>query len=260
MKISYAILTHNEGGYIETLLHLLTTHKREEDEIVVVDDFSDDPLTLEILEKYKPQIKFEQRVFDGDASSKNYLNSLCVNDFIVQLDADETFPIEFINFLPQLLYDNQEIELFRVPRINTVEGIGLSQVNQWGWQISPHPRMVDYGRFNLSIPEKKDQYDLLKKYDLIINEETPFKDMVANITYKTPIANYPDYQDRIYKNIPTVKWEGLLHSKIKGYKTFSSLPMQEAFSILHHKHLKRQIDQNNLYTKIEQNGKQKYKV
>ena len=42
MKISYAILTHNEGQYIDTLLSFLTTNKRLEDEIVVVDDFSTD--------------------------------------------------------------------------------------------------------------------------------------------------------------------------------------------------------------------------
>jgi glycosyltransferase involved in cell wall biosynthesis len=52
MKISYAILTHNEGQYIETLLSFLTTNKRPEDEIVIVDDFSTDLETIEILKKY----------------------------------------------------------------------------------------------------------------------------------------------------------------------------------------------------------------
>ena len=51
MKISYAILTHNEGQYIETLLSFLINNKRIQDEIVVVDDFSEDELTKQILEK-----------------------------------------------------------------------------------------------------------------------------------------------------------------------------------------------------------------
>ena len=42
MKISYAILTHNEGDYIEKLLKFLVENIREEDEIVVVDDYSKD--------------------------------------------------------------------------------------------------------------------------------------------------------------------------------------------------------------------------
>ena len=58
MTISYAILTHNEGEYIETLLTFLTKYKRDEDEIVIVDDFSDDELTKSILDKYKNQITF----------------------------------------------------------------------------------------------------------------------------------------------------------------------------------------------------------
>ena len=52
MKISYAILTHNEGQYIDTLLSFLTTNKRPEDEIVIVDDFSTDLETIEILKKF----------------------------------------------------------------------------------------------------------------------------------------------------------------------------------------------------------------
>ena len=75
MTISYAILTHNEGEYIETLLLFLTKYKRNEDEIVIVDDFSDDELTKSILAKYKDQITLQYRVFDGDATQKNYLNS-----------------------------------------------------------------------------------------------------------------------------------------------------------------------------------------
>ena len=38
MKISYAILTHNEGEYVGELLTFLTTYKRDIDEIVVVDE------------------------------------------------------------------------------------------------------------------------------------------------------------------------------------------------------------------------------
>ena len=96
MKISYAILTHNEGQYIETLLSFLTTHKRSGDEIVVVDDFSTDLETIEILKKYNHQIKLDYRIFDGDHTQKNHLNSICTGDYILQLDADELVNSEFI--------------------------------------------------------------------------------------------------------------------------------------------------------------------
>ena len=79
MKISYAILTHNEGEYIENLLSFLINHKQSEDEIVVVDDYSTDELTKSILDKYSSHIKLEYREFDGDHTQKNYLNSLFIN-------------------------------------------------------------------------------------------------------------------------------------------------------------------------------------
>jgi glycosyltransferase involved in cell wall biosynthesis len=213
MTISYAILTHNEGEYIETLLTFLTTYKRDEDEIVIVDDFSDDELTKSVLDKYKNQITLQYRVFDGDATQKNYLNSICTKDYILQLDADELVGLDFLNMLPNLLELNDTVDLFIMPRINTVEGLTPEYVQKWRWNV---------------------------------NEKG--------------WVNFPDWQMRLYRNCDWVKWDGLLHSKIEGYKTFINLPQDELFCILHPKQLDRQVAQNNLYDKIEQTGRTKYKV
>ena len=112
MKISYAILTHNEGECIAELLTLLTTYKRDIDEIVVVDDYSNDEKTKFILNDVKDLIKLEYRTFDGDHTQKNYLNSLCSGDYILQLDADELVHPEFLEMLPELLEENNEIDLY----------------------------------------------------------------------------------------------------------------------------------------------------
>ena len=63
MVISYAITTHNETDSLEKLLNFLVKRKDEEDEIVVLDDYSDNERTKEILDFYVDvwQIKFEQR-------------------------------------------------------------------------------------------------------------------------------------------------------------------------------------------------------
>jgi len=213
MKISYAILTHNEGEYIEKLLAFLTTYKRDIDEIVVVDDNSDDDLTKSILDKYKNKIELHYRTFDGDHTQKNYLNSKCTGDYILQLDADELVKPEFLQMLPELLEENNETDLFIMPRINTVEGLTQEWIQKWRWNV---------------------------------NEKG--------------WVNFPDWQMRLYRNCDWVKWDGLLHSKIEGYKTFINLPQSELFCILHPKQLDRQIAQNTLYDKIEQTGRTKYKV
>ena len=213
MKISYAILTHNEGQYIDTLLSFLTTNKRPIDEIVVVDDNSDDELTKLVLDKYKNQITLQYRTFDGDHTQKNYLNSLCTGNYILQLDADELVKPEFLEILPQILENNNETDLFVMPRINTVEGLTQEYITKWRWNV---------------------------------NEKG--------------WVNFPDWQMRLYRNCDWVKWDGLLHSKIEGHKTYVYLPAEELFCILHPKQLERQVAQNDLYDKIEQTGRTKYKV
>lgn len=213
MKISYAILTHNEGDYIEKLLTFLVENIREEDEIVVVDDFSDDKKTVKTLNKFSKYISFHQRKFDGDATQKNYLNTKCTGEYILQLDADEIFKKEFINILPLLLENNKDTDLFYIPRINTVEGLTQKNIDKWKWQV---------------------------------NEKG--------------WVNFPDYQMRLFKNNSDIKWEGLLHSKIVGFKSYIVLPSDELYCMIHPKEIKRQEEQNDLYDRIEANGRTKYKV
>ena len=49
MKISYSILVHNETDSLEKLLDCLVKYKEPQDEIVILDDFSDNKKTKSIL-------------------------------------------------------------------------------------------------------------------------------------------------------------------------------------------------------------------
>ena len=80
MKISYSILTHNEDDSLLKLLEFLVKHKDEEDEIVILDDYSDNPKTIEILDVMTSmhEMIFEQRHLLKDyGGQKNYLK-ICV--------------------------------------------------------------------------------------------------------------------------------------------------------------------------------------
>ena len=59
--------------------------------------------------------------------------------------------------------------------------------------------------------------------------------------------NWPDWQGRIYKNHPSIQWENKVHEKLTGIKTFSQLPMEEAYSLYHPKTIEKQEKQNNYY-------------
>ena len=75
-NISYAIMTHNEGECIEKLLSFIIENKQDHDEIVVVDDYSTDPVTKAILEEHEAMhhIKLFKRELNKDfAAQKNFL-------------------------------------------------------------------------------------------------------------------------------------------------------------------------------------------
>ena len=137
--MSYSILTHNETESLEKLIDFLVTHKDEEDEIVILDDFSNDENTKKILDNSVGvyDIKFEQRKLMGDfASQKNHLKNMCTGDYIFNLDADELPTQTLIENIKPILESNPTIDLFWVPRINTVEGITEEHIKKWRWQVN----------------------------------------------------------------------------------------------------------------------------
>lgn len=201
MRISYGITVCNEIEEIQRLISHLVEHKREEDEIVVLQDINN--LHVELTEKlqklrYDGVISLQGAYFDGHfADWKNKLKELCTGDYIFQIDADELPAQDLIADLPYIVGENN-IDLFLVPRDNKVEGITDAHIQKWGWRVD------NLGRIN-----------------------------------------FPDYQTRIYKNTPEIKWVNKVHERIDGYKTYAALP-HEYF--LHHiKTIERQEKQNNYY-------------
>ena len=60
-------------------------------------------------------------------------------------------------------------------------------------------------------------------------------------------VNWPDYQMRIWKNKPEIKWRNKVHEVLEGHKNFSALPAQEELALYHPKEIDRQEKQNAYY-------------
>ena len=142
MQVSFAVTTHNEGECIRDLLSQLRDHIEENetgDEIVILDDHSDDPDTNTILESYSslPYVHLHRRALERDfGAQKSHLNSLCTGDYIIQIDADEMLAPELLENLHNILIANPAVDLFFVPRINTVEGLTEEHIQAWNWQVN----------------------------------------------------------------------------------------------------------------------------
>ena len=60
-------------------------------------------------------------------------------------------------------------------------------------------------------------------------------------------VNYPDYQWRIWKNKPEIKWKNKVHEVLEGFKTYAPIPPTEQLSLYHPKTIDRQEKQNAYY-------------
>jgi hypothetical protein len=74
--------------------------------------------------------------------------------------------------------------------------------------------------------------------------------MKIKVKYYKPIINWCDYQTRIVKITPSIKWINKVHEKLDGYKLFSTLPPQDEFCLIHPKTIDRQEKQNQFYDTI----------
>jgi hypothetical protein len=142
MKISYAITVCNEFIEIQRLLTFLLTNKRTHDEIVVLVDMTKNEPTSELLGylhklSSNDAITLSEQNFNNHfADWKNKLSSICKGDYIFQIDADELPNENLIAVLPDLLEENNEIDVFLVPRVNTVEGLTPEHIQKWGWKVN----------------------------------------------------------------------------------------------------------------------------
>lgn len=141
MKISFAVTVCDEFIEIQRLINELLKYKQPQDEIAVLVDLSKNNPTSELLgylHKLSSNnlITLQEDTFRGNfAEWKNKLNSLCKGDFIFQLDADEYMYGEFIEALPTIIKANPEVDLYYVPRINTVSGLTQEHIQRWGWNV-----------------------------------------------------------------------------------------------------------------------------
>ena len=139
MKISYAITVCNELEEVKRLVNFLLSNKREEDEIVILYDTGGSTEVYdyvdnvdEIINVFVIKDKFQGHFADW----KNLLTSYCKGDYIFQIDADELPTEDLITNLPYILEVNQDVDVFLVPRINTVEGLTHDHIRQWRWVVN----------------------------------------------------------------------------------------------------------------------------
>jgi glycosyltransferase involved in cell wall biosynthesis len=135
-SISYAITAHNEHVELERLLYQLDTNIRDIDEVVIQLDITATEEVKEVCYKYPAFTLIEYSLNNDFSSFKNNLKKWCNRDYIFQIDADEYLSEELLLSLPEILELNPGIDLFAIPRINTVEGLTQEHIQKWRWNVN----------------------------------------------------------------------------------------------------------------------------
>lgn len=265
--ITFAVTVCNEYEELNRLLRNIEQVAMSDDELIVIGDkdrITDEVKKIIDFHRQTSIIDFRFELFElGNdfATYKNNFFDISSNEWIFQLDADEYLHESFSDTLHYLLESNENLDLIKVPRINTVNGITLEHVQKWGWQISKINDLTDVKEFKKDNPE----YLLLSKYNLIIEEhlipykegdfnieeyEDTWKEQRYSVYFHKPVINFPDYQDRIYKNNKKIKWINKVHERLDGVKNYSFLPQESDWCIFHEKDIQRQERQNKFYNSI----------
>lgn len=141
INVTYAITVCNEIEELTKLVDFLHPRIKKDDEILI--QYDTDSSTnqiidyLNIISKLHSNIRVINFPLNKDfASFKNNLKNHANGIFIFQIDADE-IPTEYMVVnLSELLEFNKDVDLFFVPRINTVEGLTHQHIQKWGWNVN----------------------------------------------------------------------------------------------------------------------------
>jgi len=203
MFLSYLVTCHNETSSLDKLLSKLVQNKKDNHEIVLLDDYSDNPETLGIIQKYKEKTSFHQHRLDRNyGAHKNYGIEQCKGNWIFQLDGDE-YPTDLLlENIDVVLESNADNEVLWLPRLNYFVGVTELDVKTWGWN------------------------------------------------YQDGMINFPDYQSRIYRNLSHIRYERRLHEKVEGFKSYTFVPPQKDYAIVHEKTIEKQRQTNLNYNKM----------
>jgi len=210
VKISYVITVCDEFSELKRLISVLLQGKRYDDEICVL---VDTPHSNEDVINYLKLVESQKLLtFKEDKFEGNFAD--WKNKANAMASGDFIF----------------NIDADEVPNVNLIQCL---------------PEIID---FNDDI-----EAYWVPRSNTLDGDKDQILEYIASQGWRVDDRNrinYPDMQLRIFKNSPNVKWEGKVHETVKGFESFSQLPLDDGYSLFHPKTLEKQVKQNNLYNNL----------
>lgn len=215
MKLTYAITVCNEFLEIQRLIKFLLENKRIQDEIVVQMDLSLDDLNTQ------PEDKNQVFAYIMKHQEQGHIK-------VIFCPLNGHFA-DFKNHLTNQCTGDYifQIDADEIPHINLMQNLpALLEENL-------NADMIRVPRVN-TVEGLTQEH--IAKWGWNVNERG--------------WVNWADWQQRIYKNTPEIKWVNKVHEVLDGYKIHGMLPPEEEWALYHPKTIDRQIKQNAYYNTL----------
>jgi len=209
--ISYCITVYNEIDYLTNLLNKVHDCKTNDEEVIVVQTYKN------IKEKTEPFF------LDLKNLIKSYPN---ISYHTYHFDNDFSDLKNYLNSFANRPY------IFNLDADEDFPSEGFVLIRQL---INNRP---EYDLFFLPRINTVEGHTIedIKQYNWVVNDKG--------------WINWPDFQPRLYKNSPSIKWQGKIHESIVGHSKLGAVePIADA-AIIHRKDIDRQRKQNALYDHI----------
>jgi len=176
------------------------------------------------------------------------------DEIVVLVDLSKNEPTsELLGYLHKLSSNNQ---------INLVEDLFRGHFADWKNLLTSKCS----GTWIFQIDADEIPHENLMKNLPLLLEENPLADMIRvprvntveglteehirrwgwNVNEKGWV-NWADWQMRIYKNKPEIKWVNRVHEVLEGFRIHGMLPIEEEWALYHPKTIDRQEKQNEYY-------------
>tara|TARA_R110002126_G_scaffold175887_1_gene324465 strand:+ start:299 stop:943 length:645 start_codon:yes stop_codon:yes gene_type:complete len=209
--ISYCISVCDEIVELKRLVDILNKYKHPDDEIII----QQDELT-----------KFNQ----GTKDVQNYINELL---FLGEIKFS-SFPL------------NNDFATFK-------NNFNKVSKGEWIFQLDadeyPHEELLTSLRDILSMNTETDLIYVPRINTVEGLTNSDIQKWGWNVSESGRI-NFPDKQGRLYRNNDTLQWEGKVHERIVGVKSFANLPLNDEYCLYHPKSIDKQRKQNEFYSTI----------
>lgn len=160
-KLTVVIPCYNHGAYLPETIQSLEKADQSLFDVIIIDDGSKDPLTLNVFEELKAKgYNIIHQKNQGLGRTRNNLFNLAQTPYVLPLDSDNKIRPEFINIAIEVLDSNPNVSVVYSDAEYFGEAKGIKQVGEFNLQ-----KLMLYNYIDACTVIRKSTWEKVGGYD-----------------------------------------------------------------------------------------------